>query len=358
MSLPSQQKALLLSRYGPDAAYELGERAVPQPGAGQVLIRNAAVALNPLDAVVRVIGLYVSEYGMPAVAGYDAAGTIAALGSDVQGWAVGDVVLYQGWFKADYGAFQEYTLSEASLIARVPSNITIEEAATIPSAIATAACALYNTPGPHSLGLTAPWEEGGRGKYASQAALVIGGSGSVGQLALQMLKLSGYSPIIATASSSNEAYCKRAGATHVIDYKTTPYETLPSKVAELLNGAPLALAYDAISVPESQKAAWTAIAPGSKLVLVLPSVLGDDSEKAGSGKTMVMAHGMFKTEENVEIGKRLFGLIPGLLESGDVKPNQIEVIPGGLKGIISGIERLEAKKVSGAKLIVHPRETA
>ncbi|VDB95722.1 unnamed protein product [Peniophora sp. CBMAI 1063] len=359
MSLPSTQKALLLPRCGPDAAYAVGERPVPQPGPGQVLIRNVAVALNPLDVGIRTLGLYVSEQDWPTVAGWDGAGTIAVLGPNVQTWAVGDVVMYQGWAPPDYGTFQEYTLAEAELVSRVPGNISIEEATTIPSAYATAVCPLYNTlSAEHALGLTPPWDEGGRGKYAGQAALVIGGSGSVGQLTLQMLKLSGFSPIITTASSSNEAYCKSAGATHVIDYHTTSYDALPDKVAELLNGAPLALAVDAISVPESQKASWSAIAPGAKLVLVLPSVLEVELGKPEkeSGKTVVMAHAVWKSEENLKIAARACRELPGLVESGDVKPNHVEVLPGGLKGINPGVDRLEAKKVSGAKLVVHPQE--
>ena len=88
MSLPSQQKALILARSGPDAAFELSTRAVPTPGPGQVLIRNTAVALNPLDRVIRLSGLFVNEYGWPVVAGYDGAGSIAATGSDVQEWNV------------------------------------------------------------------------------------------------------------------------------------------------------------------------------------------------------------------------------------------------------------------------------
>ncbi|KZV71797.1 GroES-like protein [Peniophora sp. CONT] len=319
MSVPSRQKALLLPRCGPDAAYELGERAVPYPGAGEVLIRNTAVALNPIDAFgIRVMGLYVSNYGWPAVAGYDAAGTIAVLGPDVKGWAVGDVVLYQGWFKADYGAFQEYTLSDASLIARVPDNITIEKAATVPSGFSTAVFSLYNAPGEHSIGLTAPWEEGGRGKYAGQAALVIGGSSSMGQLAIQMLRISGFSPIIATASSSNEAYCKRAGATHVVDYRDVPYAALPDKIVELLSGKPLTLAFDAIAVLESQQAAWAALAPNGNLIALHFPVVGT-GETAEQGKRAIMVHGVAKSEENVEIGKRMFSHITELLASGDVK---------------------------------------
>ena len=182
MSIPSQQKALLLPSCGPDAVYAVGERAVPQPGPGQVLIRNSAVALNPLDATIRTIGLYVSAHGWPATVGWDGAGEIAALGSSVQGWAIGDVVMYQGWAPPDYGTLQEYTVADASLVSRVPGNISVEEATTIPSAFAAPVCGLYNAPSEHSLGLTAPWEDEGRGKYAGQAALVIGGSSSVGQL--------------------------------------------------------------------------------------------------------------------------------------------------------------------------------
>ena len=180
MSLPSQQKALLLPSFGPDAAYVLGTRAVPQPGPNEVLIRNKAVALNPLDVGIRLMGLYINEW--PAVCGWDAVGPIVALGRDVQGWQVGDVVMYQGRNIPNCGCFQEYTLSNAAFIAKVPGNVSVEQAASVTSALVTATTVLYNKPSENSLGLTAPWKTGGLGKYEGQAALVIGGSSSVGQL--------------------------------------------------------------------------------------------------------------------------------------------------------------------------------
>ena len=136
-----------------------------------------------------------------------------------------------------------------------------------------------------------------------------------------MLRLSGFSPIIATASGSNEAYCKSAGATHVIDYHSTPYNVLPAKVADILNGAPLPLAFDAISVAESQQAALAAIAPAGRLVLVLPSTLDVELGKPEkeSGKTVVMAHGMWKSEENLKIGARACSELTGLVKSGNIK---------------------------------------
>lgn len=183
MALPSQQKSLLLPAAG--NPFAVGMRAVPHPGPGQVLIRNVAVALNPIDGLIRALGLFVSQYGWPAVVGNDGAGEIAALGPDVQGWAVGDPVLYQCFWVPDRGTFQEYTIADAVRIARVPANISFEEAATVPLGLATAAIALYNAPSARSAGLTAPWEAGGKGKYVGQAALVVGGASSVGQYGKQ-----------------------------------------------------------------------------------------------------------------------------------------------------------------------------
>ncbi|VDB99937.1 unnamed protein product [Peniophora sp. CBMAI 1063] len=359
MSLPTQQKALILPSYGPGAAFQLSTRAVPKPGAGQVLIRNTAAALNPLDFAIRNIGIFVTEW--PAVVGYDGAGTIVALGPDVQGWKVGDVVVYQGFWPADTGVYQEYTLAPADLVAKIPKNVSVEEASTLSIALATATCALYTAPGPHTLGFTAPWEEGGAGKYKGQAALVIGGSSSVGQLTLQILKLSGFSPIITTASASNEAYCRAAGATHFIDYHTTPYSALKSKVEEILDGkTPLPLVFDAISVDESQKAAWDILKPGGKLVVTLPPLIegAQPGVETKDGKTLVMAHGSFGAEENLKVSREVFKLLTGWLESGVVKPNRVEVIPGGLNGVVPGLERLETKGVSGVKLVVRHAETA
>ena len=182
MSLPSQQKALLLPAAGSDKSFELGTaREVPQVGPGQVLVRNIAVALNPVDWIIRNYGIFVSPYGWPAVVGNDGAGEIVAISPDVSGWKVGDTVLYQCFWSADRGTFQEYTIADAARIARVPANISIEEAATVPLGLGTAAIALYNAPSTRCAGLTAPWEVDGKGKYAGQAALVIGGSSSVGQ---------------------------------------------------------------------------------------------------------------------------------------------------------------------------------
>ena len=96
---------------------------------------------------------------------------------------------------SDYSAFQEYTLVDASRMARVPSNLPLEQAATLPLALATAALGLYKAKKDAlrsegydigGAGLVPPWAPGGTGKYAGKPALVIGGSSSVGQFGTTM----------------------------------------------------------------------------------------------------------------------------------------------------------------------------
>ncbi len=67
---------------------------------------------------------------------------------------------------------------------------------------------------PGGLDLTPPWAPGGKGKYSGKSIVVLGGASIVGQGAIQWARLSGFSPIVATASLSNETFLKSIGATH------------------------------------------------------------------------------------------------------------------------------------------------
>ena len=99
--------------------------------------------------------------------------------------------LYQsGAGTSDGAAYQEYTLADAARVAKIPSNLTYEQAATVPLCLATAAIGMYkpkssqvlpNGFDPGGAGLAPPWAEGGMGKYKGQAAVVFRGSSSVGQ---------------------------------------------------------------------------------------------------------------------------------------------------------------------------------
>lgn len=94
MSTPIQQKALLLLAKQGDFAVQ--SRPVPTPGPGELLVRNEASGLNPVDWKIQAYGLFLKNY--PAVLGSDAAGVIVAVGEGVPTWKVGDRVFVKVFF--------------------------------------------------------------------------------------------------------------------------------------------------------------------------------------------------------------------------------------------------------------------
>lgn len=344
----STQKALYLLE--PKGKFAVQERDVQEPGPGEVLVEIHATALNPVDWKIQAFDFFIKDY--PAVLGTDAAGIVKKVGAGVTNVAVGDKVLHQGYFDNRRATFQQYTVVPAEIVAKIPPNLSFDQASTIPLTLATAALGLYNTK-PAGLGLAAPWEADGRGKYAGEPIIVIGGSSAVGQHAIQLAKLSGFSPIITTASLHNEAYLKSIGATHVVD-RSAPLSQLAATVRGI-TARPVKVAYDAISYADTQNAVYDLLAPGGQLVITLAEAV--DKDKITPEKEIVHVFGNVHVPEQRAVGKSLYAKLTGLLEAGDIKPNNVEVLPDGLAGIPAGLEKL-SKGVSALKLVARPQETA
>ncbi|THH28937.1 hypothetical protein EUX98_g5253 [Antrodiella citrinella] len=365
-TIPSQQKALfLLSKQGD---WKVDHTPVLKPKAGEVLIRVESSALNPVDWKVRDWGLdVIPEY--PTILGCDSAGVVIAVGEGVKSVAIGDKVIHQGEFDVRKGSFQQYNLELSHLVAKLPPNLTFDQGATISTAAATAAISFY---GPKvdlgGLALTPPWTNGGRGKYAGTPLLIIGGASSVGQAVIQFAQLSGFSPIVTTASLSGADRLKSLGATHVIDR----YADLPSSL-QVITATPFSLIYDAISSPETKETAHSILAEGGTLIIVeQPGV-----KEAVPTKEVIAPWAGVNQSPNKEIGAELMANLSALLENGDIKvsillclldctrnsyavgdkPNMVEVIPNGLAGIPDGLDRLRKYQVIAKKLVVHPQET-
>ncbi|KAI0754147.1 GroES-like protein [Daedaleopsis nitida] len=355
MSPPAQQKALSLeSKCG---QFVVKTIEVPKPGAGEVLVRVEATALNPLDWKVQALGLVVEKY--PAVLGFDAAGTIVEIGQDVSSFAVGDRVIVQGWYdpatQSVHGTFLQYFVSAAKFTAKIPASISFDAAATIPSGLASAAIPLYNqNESAASVRLLPPWAEGGRGKHAGKPFLVLGGASSLGQFAIQFAHLSGFSPIVATASPHNTEFLKSLGATHVLDRKL-PTEALKAEATKIVGGL-FGCVYDAVSYTDTLAIGYALTAPHGDFVFVLP-VPEYMNTKSDSGKKAHFVHGLFMSPVNHAVSESLLAALPQLLESGDIKPNREELLPGGLHGVANGLERLRKDQVSGTKLVVRPQDT-
>ncbi|EIM83601.1 GroES-like protein [Stereum hirsutum FP-91666 SS1] len=376
MPYPETQNALVCAAIG--EPFEIKERPVPKPGPGQVLVKIVSAALNPVDELIRVKGIHVKGALMstyPTICGSDAAGTVAALGEGVDNLKIGDRVVFQNWFVPDRGTFQQYALSDAGTTAKIPENLSFDEAATVPIGLATAVMGFYGGKASEErggAGLPVPWEESGRDRFRDEPIFITGGASSVGQFVIQMAKLSGFGPIITTASAQHTEYCKFAGATHIIDYHTTPYSSIPSAVASILSPSPTAsnplkFTWDCIGNEETNALCWTMLAPSGTMIVarcapvywpnvVLPAQATGDGRK--EGKKAYFSAGNVNLPINKVLGENLYANLEQMLRDGRVKPNHLEVLPGGLVAIADGLTRIVSGKAAGVKLIVHPQETA
>ena len=97
--------------------------------------------------------------------------------------------------------------------------------------------------------------------------------------AIQLAKMSKFSPIIATASLHNEGLLKSLGATHVLDRRLAP-EAILAELQKITGGAPIEYVYDAISLPDTEPLAYDALAPGGALVVVEPQTRSLDAKIA------------------------------------------------------------------------------
>ena len=190
--------------------------------------------------------------------------------------------------------------------------------------------------------------------------------------AIQLAKLSGFSPIITTASPRNAPSLLALGATHVLDRRLLP-KALHAQIASIAR-QPIETIYDAVSVPDTQDLAYDLLAPGGCLVLVLQDTI--DSDKKTPDRRIVTVDSSIGAPHNRETGISLYSQLGVLLERRYMKvgsivslglqavwcllrfhqPNNVEVLPCGLEGIPAGLRQLEAG-VSNVKLIALPQAT-
>ena len=192
-------KALVLERPGSLANLSIADIALPQPRPGELRVRVHAVGLNPIDYKLAQ-GNGHPAWRFPFVLGLDVAGVVDAVGEEVQGWEIGDRVVYHGDLSRP-GGYAEYAVTAAHVAARIPKDVSFVEAAALPCAGYTAYQAVVR-----KLHLE-----------AGQTILVQGGAGGVGGFAIQLA--AGIGAIVyTTASPQNFDYVQKLGAQHAIDY--------------------------------------------------------------------------------------------------------------------------------------------
>ena len=215
--MPKNQAAWLVASHKP---LEVKDAPYTEPQAGEVLVRNHALAINPVDWMIPIMGTMLFKWlRYPLVPGSDIAGEVVAVGSGVTDVKAGDRVLAfaagvtQSRNRPSEGAFQLYSIVLQRLTTNIPDTLTYEEACVVPLGAMTAACALFQK---DALALELPTMNS---TPRDQWVLLAGGATSVGCNAIQLAKAAGYN-VVTTSSPKNFDYLKSLGADVVFDYNS------------------------------------------------------------------------------------------------------------------------------------------
>jgi NADPH2:quinone reductase len=204
-------KAITFDQLGAaDSVLRLVDRELPEPGPGEVRIRVAVSGVNPTDWKART-GLYGGE-AVESVPNQDGAGVVDAVGSGVDGLAVGDRVwvTLAAYQRPLSGTAQEYTVIPADRAFPLADDASFDLGASIGVPAITAHRALtVSEGGPTRLS---------PGALDGKVILVAGGAGAVGHAAVQLARWAG-ATVIATTSPGKTAHAEVAGAHHVVNYR-------------------------------------------------------------------------------------------------------------------------------------------
>jgi len=217
-------KAVRINAFGGPEVLKLEDVARPVPAPDEILVRVYASGVNPVDWVVREGGNDALRpyLTLPMTLGWDAAGTVEEIGSEVTAFQKGDAVYGVPNFPGTSGSYAEYCAAKASQFALKPASLGFNEAAGVPLAGLTAWTALF-----------------GQGKVQpGQRVFIQGASGGVGSFAVQFAKAKG-AYVIGAASAGNLDYVRQLGADEVLDYRGQPFEELVRDVDVVLEASPL-----------------------------------------------------------------------------------------------------------------------
>jgi NADPH:quinone reductase len=196
-------RAIRVSEYGGPSVMKLEEVPTPQPGPNQVLVRNHAVGVNPVDTYLRA---NIDNRGpkLPYTPGADAAGVVEAVGVGVTGVKPGDRVYLGGTLS---GAYAEMSVCEPSHVHPLPGNVSFAQGAAMNVPYATAYHALFHR---------------GHGQ-AGETVLVHGASGGVGIGAVQLARAAGLTVVGTAGTERGRKLVLTEGAHHVLDHTAPGY---------------------------------------------------------------------------------------------------------------------------------------
>lgn len=230
-------KAGRIHHFGPPNAIVLDEVPCPTPEEGELVIRTSAAGVGPWDALIRA-GKSVVQLSLPIILGSDLAGIVESVGTGVIQFKPGDEV-FRVTNKQFCGAYAEYAMASAQMVAARPRSLSFVEAASVPVVAVTAYQMLFDY----------------AQMKAGQAVLIHGAAGNVGAYAVQLAKQADLQ-VFATAGPADLEHVRGLGAEIVVNYKTTKFEDavpLVDAVLDTVGG-------------ETQHRSFSVLKPGGILV--------------------------------------------------------------------------------------------
>ena len=197
-------RAVMLKKFGtPEEAFEIQDKAIPQPADHEICIQSEAFGLNFADVMARQ-GLYQDCPALPCVLGYEVVGRVHAIGKDVKDFKLGQRVVSLTRF----GGYAEYAVADARAAVVIPEEMDYAVAAAIATQYCTAYyCAQYTTQ-----------------LHAGEHVLIQAAAGGVGTALVQMAKNKGCIVYGTAGSEKKLEYLRSLGVDHPINYKTTDYK--------------------------------------------------------------------------------------------------------------------------------------
>ncbi|MFD0048498.1 NADP-dependent oxidoreductase [Actinomycetes bacterium NPDC127524] len=307
-------KAIVIEQYGGKEQLKEAEMKKPEAGENEIIIKLEATSINPIDWKLREG--YLKEmlpFEFPIILGWDAAGTVDSIGSGVTDFKPGDRVFARP-ATTNRGTYAEYAAVDDILAAKIPDNVSFEEAASIPLAGLTAYQALFDF---------------GEVKEGDKV-LIHAGAGGVGSLAVQLAKNAG-AYVATTAGTQNVEFMKSLGADEVIDYKKQDFEKILHDydfVLDSMGG-------------EIQEKSFSVLKEGGKM----PSLVSEPDKELAEKKKIKAASIWLNPN-----GQQLEELAK-LMEEGKLKAIIGETFPLSAEGIRQAHEKSESHHAKG-KIVI------
>jgi NADPH:quinone reductase-like Zn-dependent oxidoreductase len=280
-------KAARILRFGAPDAIVNDDVPQPQPASSQLLVQVKAAGVGPWEALIRE-GKSVLTLQLPLTLGSDLAGIVAAVGPGVPNFKTGDEV-YGATNPQFTGAYAEYALASANMMAPKPQTLDFVEAASAPVVAVTAYQMLFDYA--HAT--------------AGQKVLIHGGAGNVGAYAVQLARNAGLH-VIATASSADTGYVRNLGASEVLD-KNARFESVLSDVDVVI---------DTVG-GETRERSLRVLKPSGILISAVSPIPEDVAKRYGARAVFFL----------VDVTTARLNIVADLFDSGKLVPHIGSVLP-------------------------------